>query len=573
MLSRFNLAHLVFGFAVLFLLYVVALPIGAMAWQSLRGDDGSLTLANYAAFFQNSRLLQSTLNTVIVSVATAIGSVLIAGPLAFGVARTNMRGKTAVNIAVVISFASPPFLIALAYIFIGGPNAGYINIVLRFLLGLDIARGPFNIFSLYGFVFLALPSTVALVYLTLLPAFANMDPALEEASRISGAGAAETVWRISFPVMWAGMLAGGLLAFSTALAMFATPFLLEIDVLTVAIRRALLVTFNFGEAATIACVSVVLSMVVLYFYRRSLRADARYQTISGRGYRPAQLQLGASRHLLTALAWTYAVIGAFLPYALLVLISFTRTPSRGLVAENLTLSNYWTVMTDGPVRSALFNSLILSFLSATIIAAVGFLLAYIVTRTRLPGRAIVDYLCILPLGIAGTAFAVGVIILNLETPFRAFGFYGSIWILLVAYIGRYIPFGMRTAQISLLQISRELEEASRVSGGSQIRTLWHITLPLIRTGASYAWILAFLQAFLEVSASIMLRGPNMDVAATSLLVTYGRQNGLPLACAMAVLLFIIVFALVFVAQRIGRPIVPATSAGSQAAPIVAPAGV
>jgi len=550
------MSHVVFALAIVFLVYVVALPIGAMFWQSLRTEDGALTFGNYADFFGNSRLLQSTLNTLTVSIITAIGSILIAAPLAFGVARTNMRGKAVVNIAVIISFASPPFLIALAYIFIGGPNAGYINQVLRFVFALDTTRGPFNIFSLYGFVFLALPSTVALVYLTLLPAFANMDPTLEEASRLAGAGPAETVWRISFPIMSAGMLAGGLLAFSTALAMFATPFLLEIDVLTVAIRRALLVTFNFGEAATIACVSVALSMVVLFLYRRTLRADARYQTISGRGYRPAQLQLGPSRHLLTGLAWSYAVVGAFLPYSLLVMISFLRTPSRGPVGDNFTLSNYATVLTDGAVRAALTNSLVLSLLSATVIAAVGFLLAYIVTRTRLPGRAIVDYLCILPLGIAGTAFAVGVIILNLETPLRAFGFYGSLAILLVAYIGRYIPFGMRTAQISLLQISRELEEASRVAGASQLRTLWHITLPLVRTGFSYAWILAFLQAFLEVSASIMLRGPNMDVSATALLVAYGRQNGLSLACALAVVLFVIVIVLVFIAQRVGRPIIP-----------------
>jgi len=556
---RFTPAHLLFMLAAGLLVYLVALPIGAILWQSVRADDGSLTLQNYADFFRNSRFLRSSLNTILISLATAVGSVLIAVPLAFGVARTNMRGKRAVKLAVIMSIASPGFLIALAYIAIGGPNAGYLNVLIRFIFDLDIARGPFNIFSLYGFVFLALPGAVAIVFITILPAFGNMDPALEEASRIAGAGPAETVWRISFPMMRAGILAGGLLAFSIALAEFATPFLLGIDVLTVAIRTSLLISFEFGEAATLACVSAALSMLVLYLYRRSIRFDRQFQTIGGRGYRPAQLQLGFSRHLLTALAWTFAILGAFLPYSLIVLMSFMRTPSRGLVAGNFTLDIYRSIFADESVKNALLNSFILGVTSAAVIAVVGFLLAYIVTRTRIPCRGLLDYLCILPLGIAGTAFAVGVIILNLETPFSAMGIYGSLWILLAAYVGRYIPFGMRTAQISLLQVSRELEEASRVAGGSELRTLWSVTLPLVRPGIAYAWVLGFLQGFTEVSASAMLRGANMEVASTAIFDVYGRQYGLSLSCAVAVIIFIVAMILVLLAQRAGgRSIIPDT---------------
>ena len=136
----------------------------------------------------------------------------------------------------------------------------------------------------------------------------------------------------------------------------------------------------------------------------------------------------------------------------------------------------------------MINSLILGVTVATAIAALGFLLAYVITKTRLRARAIVDYLSILPLGIAGTAFAVGVIVVNIETPARWMGLYATIWILFVAYIGRYIPFGVRASQVALLQVSSELEEASRVSGASQAATLWHITLPLVKAGVVYAWI-------------------------------------------------------------------------------------
>jgi iron(III) transport system permease protein len=243
-------------------------------------------------------------------------------------------------------------------------------------------------------------------------------------------------------------------------------------------------------------------------------------------------------------------------------MSFTRTPSRGFVPDNFTLANYHTVLVESAVRSALFNSLVLGLASATIIGVLGFVIAYIVTRTRIPGRSFLDLLSILPLGVAGTAFAVGVIVLYLDTPVAALGLYGTLWILLIAYIGRYIPYGVRTAQVSLLQVSRELEEAARVAGGSQLRTLWDITLPLVRSGVLYAWILGFLQAFPEVSASAMLRGPNMDVASTALLAVYGQQYGLPTACALAVVIFVVVMALLWLAQQVGgRSIVPRADEG------------
>ncbi|MET8831758.1 iron ABC transporter permease [Streptomyces sp. NPDC004610] len=543
--------------AVLLLLYFVALPIAGMLVQSLRGAEGGFTLRNYADFVTSERLMRATLNTVVVSVATGAGSVLIATPLAFGVARTNMWGKGLVRFAVLVCFASPPFLMTLAYIFIAGPNAGYLNVLLRSLFGLDTTEGPVNVFSLGGFVLLALPHTVALVFVMMLPAFGTMDASLEEASRIAGAGPLQTVWRISLPTMRAAMMAGGLLTFSHALAMYATPQILGIDVLTVSMRRSILIDGDFGQAATIAAVSAVLSMTVLYFYRRSVSAGLRYQTITGKGLRLGALDLRRGRHLLGGAGLLYAVLGALMPYSLMIAISFMKVPADGLAAANLTLGHYTTILGDHTVRLAIYNSLLLGVGAATVIAVLGFLLAYLVTKTEARGRAVVDYLTVLPLGIAGTAFAVGVIVTNLETPLRSLGLYASVWILLVAYIGRYIPFGMRTAQVALLQVSRELGEASRVSGAGQVRTLWHIALPLVRAGVSYAWILGFVQAFAEVSASAILSGPTTQVTAVSLIGLWQGTDGLQRASALGVLMFVLTLALVVLAQRLGgQSIVP-----------------
>lgn len=179
------------------------------------------------------------------------------------------------------------------------------------------------------------------------------------------------------------------------------------------------------------------------------------------------------------------------------------------------------------------------------------MLAYIISRTTIPGRAWIDYLSILPLGIAGVAFGVGAIIINLETVLRSLALYGTVWILLLAYIGRYIPFGVRASQVALLQLSAELEEASRVAGQGQLATLWRITIPHVRPALVYAWIFGFVQAFAEVSVSSVLTVYQNPVTATALLSLYYSQQGLQRACAVGVVMFIITMGLVILAQRIG----------------------
>lgn len=538
--------------AVLILLgLLVALPIAGIVWQSLRDDAGGFTFLNYGEFFKDSRLISAARNTLVVAAGSALGSVLVATPLAFGVARTNMGGKRLVQLAVLVSFASPPFLMTLAYILIAGPNNGLGNQFIRWILQLEQAVGPLDIFSVWGFLLLALPSSVALAFVIMLPGFGNMDPALEEASRIGGAGPIETIMRISLPVMRPGMFAGALLAFSSALAMFATPHILGIDVLTVSMRRSILLDGNFSLAATIAAISAAMSAVALFLYRRSIRAAREFQTISGRGYRPATLDLGAARFVFTGLGVVYAVLSALAPYTLLVLISFLRNPYDGIAAGNFTLENFRYIFTNPAVTDAIKNSLLIGVAAASVIAILGMLVGYIITRTRLRGRALADYIGILPLGIAGTAFAVGVLVVALQTPARNLSLYGTVWILLLAYIGRYVPWGIRTAQVSLLQVSRELEEASRIGGASVLKTIWHITAPLIRPGIAYAWILGMVQAVTEVSASVLLTTGQVNVISTVLLQTWAYDEGLQRASALGVVMFALTMTLVVIAQRIG----------------------
>jgi iron(III) transport system permease protein len=541
---------LLFGLSVLAVLFFIVLPLGAIVWQSFQSEDGAFTFANYVSFAHSSRLLQATANTLLVAVASAVGSIVIATPLALGVTRTAMRGKRLVRLATIITFATPAFLVALAYILLAGPNAGFINLFLRSLLHLNINRGPLDILSVWGFILLSLPQTVAFAFMVMVPAFENMDLAMEEASRIAGIGPIETIFSITLPVMRASILAGALLAFSTGLAEFAVPYLLGVDVLTVSMRGAIYAA-DFGTAAAIAAISAVMSLVVLVLYRRSISGSLRYRTVVGRGVRVGQLDIGMWRHLFTGLGVAYSLLGAIVPSILLVLISFMGETGRGFSPDNFTFRNYAFILNTPLVQQGLVNSLILGVIAATIIALLGFVLAYIMTKTAVFGRGLIDYLSILPLGVAGVAFGVGTILANLDTPLVNLGLYGTIWILLIAYIGRYIPFGVRSAQVALLQLSTELEEASRVSGSGQWRTIWRITFPLVRPAIGYAWIFGFVQAFSEVSASSVLAGAQNPVSATALLNLYNSDYGLQRACAVGVLMFAITMLLVAIAQRLG----------------------
>src|SRR5699024_10324565 len=258
---------------------------------------------------------------------------------AFGVVRTKMRGKKIVNISIVISFASPPFLMAIAYVMLLGPNAGYINRLLRYIAGSESERGPLDVFSLYGFAFLAIPAATALLYLGVMPVLVNMDSAMEEAARVGGATPLQTLKNITLPIMRPGILSEALLAFSKAFAMYAVPQVLGLDVLPISIRRALLVTNDFEEAATIALISSVFSMIVLYLYRRSIRTEAQFRTITGKGAKTVELELGALRHVFTIIGSLFAFFAAALPYTILVLISFMKVPARGLASGNFTLGN------------------------------------------------------------------------------------------------------------------------------------------------------------------------------------------------------------------------------------------
>lgn len=535
--------------SIVWLLYLVAIPIGYMVVDSFT-EDG-LTLEHFAAFAADPKLRAATFNSLVVAGGVALLSVIIGAMLAFGVVRTTMRGKALVRATIIISLISPDFLIAMAYIALAGPNAGYFNRIIRDGLGIGSGPGPFDIFSLWGLVFTALPHGVSYVFLAVVPALRNMDPALDEAARLQGATAVRAIRDVTIPLMRPALLSGALLAFAGSLAMFGPPHMLRLNVLTIATREAL-VRLDFKAASVTSVVLIALSLVALLLYRRSTRQAERFRTLGGKSFAARTADIGPLVHVLTALGVVYALVSLLVPYGGMLMVSMMKSVGQGVAWGNWTIDNYLQVFEDRSVRLAALQSLLLAAGSATLVVVTGFFAAYVIIRTRYAGRSVLDYLSILPLAVPGTALAIALAVVYLNWPLNTLGLYGTFGILFIAYLTRFITFGVRTSQSTLIQLSPELEEASRISGAGALTTLALITVPLMRQALIYAWILVFILALPELSASIVLKGIHTQTLSTVLLDVWNGNGGLAMACALGMSMFVAVGALLLVAIAVAK---------------------
>jgi iron(III) transport system permease protein len=535
--------------AALALIYLIVAPVGTIFLSSLY-DDG-FTLGTYADFAADSRMLLATFNSLAVAGGIAVLSLAIGAPLAFGVARTRMRFKGLVFASMILALISPEFLLAMGYILMAGPNAGYANQVARAVLNLQTTSGPFDIFSLWGLVLTALPNGVAFVFLAVTPALANMDPALEEAAQLKGATPFQAVLDITLPLMRPALLAGALLAFATSLAMYGAPEMLGIDVLTVSIREAML-GLNFSAASVAAVTLVALSAIALGAQRLMLRNSERFRTLGGKAFAARTVDLGIVTHLLSALGLFYVMIALVLPYGTMIAVSLMKSIGNGFSAGNWTFANFVVVLSESAIRDAVMLSFSLAAASATLVVVIGVLTSYVILRTRVRARFLLDYISILPLAVPGTAIGFALIVVYLNWPGNLTGFYGTPAILLVAYLARFIPIGVRNGQTALMQIAPELEEAARVFGSSEAGALMRITIPLMLPVVIYTWLLVFILAIPELSASIILRGFGTQTVSTSLLGVWNGNGGLAVACAYGVCIFVVVPFLFLLAVLVGR---------------------
>ncbi len=543
---------------------LVVLPLAFLLWGSLI-DEGHPTLAHFREALGNRLYVQALRNSLVLGLWTAVLSISIGLPLAWAVSRTNAPARRFVHVTVVVSYLTPPFLTAIAFVNLFSPNAGLVNRLVRDVLGLPALT--FNVFSMAGLILVTVLHTFPFVYLLAASALESVDASMEESAQILGAGRWRTAAVITAPLVAPAVLSGALIAFVNAIALFGSQAIIGLPgrVFTLPTRIYALFDYppQYGLASAMSLIFVTITVVALYLQRRYL-ARRSYVTVGGKGGRTQRIDLGAARWGLFGLCVGVFVVAVLAPYVTLLAVSVSK--SWGLQFwQNLTLRHYHFVLFEYDVtRRAILNSLVLATAAATLTLLVGSLVGWLDLRTTLPGRKLLDYASLIPLGLPGIVVAVALIQFWLRMPVPI---YGTLLIILLAYTGRYVPLGVRSANAAFRQIDPSLEETARVTGAGWLRTFRSVTLPLARPGLFAGWLLVFVPALQELSASVLLFSSESITLAVAVYNLY-ETGALGPVAALAIVTMLIITAAIALATRLGKgrvsgaatPIEPATVA-------------
>src|SRR5215212_1184681 len=557
--TRLRLEHFVMGAAIVALIILVVLPLLFLLIGSLKGPEG-MSLDHFGEVLSGRLYVNALKNSLILGAWTGLFSLVIGLLLAWAVSRTDVPGKGLIKVTATLSYLSPPFLTAIAFVYLFSPNAGLINVLMRDVLGLPWLT--FNIFSMTGLVIVTVLHTFPFVYLLASSALQSVDASYEEAAQILGASKLRTAFTITAPLVAPAILSGTLLAFVNAIALFGSQAIIGLPGRIVTLPTRIYALFDYppeyGLASALSLLFVVITVVALYLQRAFL-ARRSYVTLAGKGARPQLMNLGPARWLVFGFVVLTFVVAIVLPYTTLIAVSLSK--SWGLdFWKGLTLANYKFILFDYNVtQRAILNSLMLATIAATIAVLLGAVIGWIDLRTLIPGRKLLDYAALIPLGLPGIVVAVALIQFWLAMPLAL---YGTLAILLLAYVGRYIPLGVRAANTSLRQVDPSLEESAHILGASWATTMREATLPLIRPGLFAGWLLVFVPVIQELSASILLFSSSSITLAVAVYNLYETGYIEPVA-ALAIINMLIIGAAIFVANKLGGGSIAKTSGTTQ----------
>jgi iron(III) transport system permease protein len=527
--------------AVLLLLaYLILFPSVVLMLESVRDSAGRWTLAWYVQVYSTAGNYQALVNSLILGAGSAAFATLLGTLLAWIVVRTDTPFRGLLEVAALVPFICPPFIGALAWTLLGSPNAGLLNQWARKLLGIERLV---NIYSLGGMVLVIGLYTAPFVLLIVGGALRSMDASMEEASMMAGAGQAATTALVTLPMVAPAILAGAFLAFVLALEQFGVPAVLGLPARIPVLTTKIWTTISeyppqYGQGAALCVVLLVLTVVGVVLQRQLLRRR-RFTTVTGKGARPRLVRLGGLRWLTLGLGLLYLMAAMVLPMGTLILASFRSVWTQQIVWSQLTLNNYGYILLKYPLsRLAMTNSILLGVGGATLGILLAAIVSFLVLRARLPGHRTLEQVAMLPLAFPGTVLAYGMLRAWIQPPLVL---YGTMWILLAAYIGRYLPYGVQSTSSNLAQIHPELEESSLMSGASWLATFRCITIPLLRSGILAGWILLFVSFLRELSASVLLYTPKQVVLSVALFDLWASGD-IGYLAALSVLMIVVAVA-------------------------------
>ena len=547
----------VIGVAVV-LAYLSIFPTAMLFYGSFTtaplGEKGELSLANYVTAYTDPETFTLLLDSFVFALGSSVLSLALALALAWITVRTNAPWKGVFELTAIVPNIFPPVLIAIAWTLLLSPSVGMVNAVLK--SAFNLSQSPFDIYSLPGLIFVEGLILTPLAFLIISAALRGMDPALEESARTLGSTQFTIVRRVTLPLMRPAILAAGTLNFVRALESFDTPAIIalpaRIEVFTTKIYREALAAYppDYNLAATYGVSLLTIALVFVALYRRFTSRVETFATVTGKGYRPHTIDLGPWKYAASAGAVTILALIVVLPVLMLFLISilpYYHVPTAETI-KLATLKHYAYIFESERVYSAIGNSLFLAVVGATVAMFLAALIGYITVRTKVFGRGLLESLTFLPWAFPSTALAIGLLWAYVQMPVPI---YATIWILLIAYVTRFLPYGLRSVTSTIVQIHKELEEASQVCGGGFWSTLRRILFPLMRPGLIAGWILLATIFIREYSLSLFLYTPSAEPVGP--LLYYLWLDGLtgPLG-ALGILVSAVSAVLVMIARRFSR---------------------
>jgi iron(III) transport system permease protein len=554
----FDWKWIVIGACVAFTVYIAVIPLGFLLWQSFRTPqtaavDAVFTVANYATAYGSSDTVRLFWTSIQFASGTALLAFLLGTTLAWMNERTNTPFKSVFFALSMIPLVIPGILFTVAWILLASPQIGIINLVLQGWFGLQ--DPPFDIYSLGGMIWVDGLHYSPMAFLLMSAAFRAMDPSLEESATMSGANIFQVARRVTLRLTWPAIVATILILFVRAIESFEVPALLGlpagIEVFTSAIYQAVhRYPSQVGLASAYAVALLLITTGGVYWVSRLSGRGSQYATMTGKGFRPRQIDLGRWRWVTAAIFIVYFLLIVVLPFAVLLWSSFQRfyaVPSMEAL-QHLTLDPYRFILAYPNLARTVWNSVALAFGTATIVMLVTSVICWIVVKTSIRGRWLLDAVASLPIVFPGLVLGLAIMVFYLNVDV---GVYGTIWIMLIAYVTRFMPYGLRYTTTSMVQIHKELEESAAMSGASWGTTFRRIILPLLKPGLLAGWIYVMIVSIRELSTSILLYSPDTQVISIVIWELWENGQYVELS-ALGVLFITALFVLVLVAQWLGK---------------------
>jgi len=543
---------------------LIACLLAVVLWLAFTdgspGIDLSYTLQNFVDVFSDPRtftVLRDTIGFALIALVVALAFGL---PCAWLAERTDFPAKTFLFTLMAIGLLIPGFAAAMGWLFLLHPRIGLLNQVL--MSTLHLAAAPLNISSIVGMGFVQGLNLAPLAFIMTAAVFRSLDPTLEEAALMHGAGSFGVARRITLRLAWPGILAAAIYVFMTAFAAFDVPAIIGWGNRIFTFTTYLYLLLNpqdtlprYGLAAALSTVAMAIAALMSTWYARMQRRSRQFAVISGRAYRPRTIRLGRRKLAAWSFVGLYLLLGKLLPIALTAwssLLPFFQLPSARALAT-ISLAHYFALPWD-LVLTALGNTCILAVLTPTLTLALSLAFSWVVLRSKFPGRGAFDFIAFLPHAVPSIIFGVGALLLALFVVQQAVPIYGTIWILLIVFTVARLSYGTRMTNSGLIQIHADLEESALMSGASQWRAFTRVALPLLGPTLLYAWLWIALLIFRELTLAVVLStadNPTFPVAVWSLWLGGGLGQASALAMVMLAMMTPMIALYWLIARRQG----------------------